>query len=79
MDVLVLLEARGGGEGLAAVGAGVGPRPHVLRADVPLEVAGVRKHLRGKNAFRMGGKSRRRRACVGKTDFVRFLSLLLTA
>ena len=47
VDVLVLLEARGRGEGLAAVGAGVGPRPHVLRADVPLQVAGVREHLLG--------------------------------
>lgn len=45
MDVLVLLEARGGGEGLPAVWAGVGPGAHVLRADVSLQVAGVREHL----------------------------------
>lgn len=36
VDVLVLLEARGGGEGLPAVRAGVGPGAHVLGADVPL-------------------------------------------
>lgn len=41
----MLLEAGRGGEGLAAVGAGVRPRAHVLRADVPLQVAGVREHL----------------------------------
>ena len=41
----MLLEARGGGEGLPAVWAGVGPGAHVLRADVSLQVAGVREHL----------------------------------
>lgn len=41
----MLLEARRRGERLAAVGAGVGPSPDVLRADVPLQVAGVREHL----------------------------------
>lgn len=45
MYVLVLLEARGGGEGLPAVWAGVGPGTHVLGADVSLQVAGVREHL----------------------------------
>lgn len=45
VDVLVLLEAGGRGEGLAAVGAGVRPRPDVLGPDVPLQVAGVREHL----------------------------------
>lgn len=30
VNVLVLFEARGGGEGLAAVGAGVGPGANVL-------------------------------------------------
>lgn len=42
----MLLEPRGRGEGLPAVRAGVRPRAHVLRADVPLQVAGVREHLR---------------------------------
>lgn len=45
MNVLVLLEARGGGEGLATLGAGVSARPYVLRADVALQVARVREHL----------------------------------
>lgn len=45
VDVLVLLEARGRGEGLPAVRAGVRPRAHMLGADVPLQVAGVREHL----------------------------------
>lgn len=45
MNVLVLFEARRGGEGLAAVRAGVSPRAHVLGADVPLEVAGVGEYL----------------------------------
>lgn len=48
VDVLVLLEAGGRGEGLAAVWAGVGPGAHVLGADVPLQVAGVREHLGGR-------------------------------
>lgn len=47
MDVLVLLEARGRGERLPTVGAGVGPGPDVLRADVPLQIAGVCEHLLG--------------------------------
>lgn len=45
VNVLVLLEARGGGEGLATFGAGVSASPYVLRADVALQVAGVREHL----------------------------------
>lgn len=48
MNVLVLFEARRGGKGFAAVRAGVGPRPDVLGADVPLQVAGVGKHLKDK-------------------------------
>ena len=43
----MLLEARRRGERLAAVGTGVGPRPDVLRADVPLQVTGVCEHLLG--------------------------------
>lgn len=43
--VLVLLEARGGGKGLATLRAGVGSGTDVLRADVTLEVAGVCEHL----------------------------------
>lgn len=46
--MFVLFKARGGGEGLAAVGAGVRSRPHVLRANVPLQVTGVCEHLLGK-------------------------------
>jgi len=48
VNVLVLFEARRGGKGFAAVRAGMGPRPDVLGTDVPLEVAGVRKHLEEK-------------------------------
>ena len=44
----MLLEARRGGEGFAAVGAGVGPGPDVLGADVPLQVTGVCEHLLGR-------------------------------
>lgn len=43
----MLLEARRRCERLAAVRAGVGPRPDVLRADVPLQVTGVCEHLLG--------------------------------
>lgn len=46
--MFVLFKARGGGEGLAAVGAGVSSSPHVLRADMPLQVTGVCEHLLGK-------------------------------
>lgn len=45
VDMLVLFEARGCGEGLATVRAGMGPGTDVLRAYVTLEVAGVREHL----------------------------------
>lgn len=45
----MLLEARRGGEGLPAVRAGVSAGPHVLGADVPLQVAGVGEHLRGQS------------------------------
>lgn len=47
VDVLVLLEARGRGERLPAVGAGVSPGSYVLGADVALQVAGVGEHLGG--------------------------------
>lgn len=51
MNVLVLLETRGGGEGLATLWASVGAGPNVLRADVTLQVTGVCEHLReGKRA-----------------------------
>ena len=46
MNVLVLLEARRRGEGLATLGARVGTRAYVLRADVALQVTGVCEHLR---------------------------------
>lgn len=52
--MFVLFKARGGGEGLATLGAGVSPRPHVLRADVPLQVAGVCEHLLGRDRERAG-------------------------
>lgn len=45
VDVLVLLQARGRGEGFPTVGAGVCPRAHVLGPDVPLQVTGVREDL----------------------------------
>jgi hypothetical protein len=44
--VSVLLEARGGGEGLATLGARVAARAHVLRADVALEVGRIGKYLK---------------------------------
>lgn len=46
MDVLVLLEARRGGEGLATLGTRVSASTHVLGADVALEVAGICEHLK---------------------------------
>lgn len=46
VDVLVLLEARRGGEGLATLGTRVSASTHVLRADVALEVAGICEHLK---------------------------------
>lgn len=55
MDVFVLFKAWGGGEGLAAVRAGVSSSPHVLRADVPLQVTGVCEHLLGKEREIQGG------------------------
>lgn len=45
VDVLVLLEARRGGEGLATLGTRVSASAHVLGADVALEVAGICEHL----------------------------------
>lgn len=45
MDVLVLLEARRGGEGLATLRTCVSACTHVLGTDVALEVAGVCEHL----------------------------------
>lgn len=42
----VLLEAGGGGEGLAALGARVAARADVLRADVALEVGRIGKYLK---------------------------------
>ena len=45
VDVGVLLEAAGRGKGLAALWACVAARPHVGRADVALQVAGVREDL----------------------------------
>ncbi len=51
MYVLVLLEARGGGKGLATVRAGVGSGTDVLRADVALEVAGVCEHLKNPQKY----------------------------
>lgn len=45
VNVRVLLEPRARRERLAALGAGVAPRAHVVRANVPLKVAGVSKHL----------------------------------
>ena len=45
MDVGVLLEAGGGREGLAALGAGVAAGAHVVGADVALQVRGVREDL----------------------------------
>jgi len=53
--VLVLLEARGGGKGLATLRAGVGSGTDVLRADVPLQVTGVCEHLLGKERGIQGG------------------------
>lgn len=41
VDVRVLLETRGGGEGLAAFAAGVGARTFVVRTNVTLEVGRV--------------------------------------
>lgn len=41
----VLLEARGCGEGLSAVCAGVTSRAHVTRANVTLEIRGIGKDL----------------------------------
>lgn len=46
VDVSVLLEAGGGGEGLAALGARVAARADVLRADVALEVGRIGKYLK---------------------------------
>lgn len=46
VDVLVLLEARRGGEGLATLGTRVSASTHVLGADVALEVAGICEHLK---------------------------------
>lgn len=51
MYVLVLLEARGGGKGLATLRAGVGSGTDVLRADVALEVAGVCEHLKNPQKY----------------------------
>ena len=45
VDVCVLLEAAGGGEGFAALWTGVAARAHVRGADVSLQVAGVREDL----------------------------------
>ena len=41
----VLLEPRAGGEGLAALGAGVAAGAHVVGADVALQVGGVGEDL----------------------------------
>jgi hypothetical protein len=46
VDVGVLLEARARGEGLAALGAGVAPRAHVLGPNVALEVRRIGEDLR---------------------------------
>lgn len=45
VDVLVLLQAGRGGEGLAALCARVAARAHVLGPDVTLQVAGVGEDL----------------------------------
>ena len=45
VDVLVLLETTRRGEGLAALGARVRARAHVLLPDVPLEARRVREGL----------------------------------
>lgn len=52
MDVCVLLEARGGGEGLAALGAGVAAGARVLRADVALQVGRIGKYLQPRQVSR---------------------------
>lgn len=46
MDVGVLLEAGTGRERLAALGARVAPRAHVMGPDVALKVGRVREDLR---------------------------------
>ena len=45
VNVSVLLQPAGGGERLAALGAGVAAGPDVLSTNVPLQVAGVGEHL----------------------------------
>lgn len=42
----VLLQAGGGGEGLAALGAGVAACAYVLRANVALQVGRIGKYLK---------------------------------
>lgn len=61
MNVLVLFEARRGGKGFAAVGAGMGSRANVLGTDVPLEVAWVGKHLKEKTPSGSGNEAGGRR------------------
>lgn len=45
MNVGVLLQAARRGEGLAAFGASVTPRPDVIRANVSLQIARIREHF----------------------------------
>ena len=45
MYVCVLLQAAGGGKSLSALGASVAAGPYVLRANVPLQVAGIGEDL----------------------------------
>lgn len=46
VDVCVLLEARGGGEGLPTLGTCVAACADVLRADVALKVGRIGKYLK---------------------------------
>lgn len=48
----VLLQARRGREGLAALGAGVAARAVMLRADVALQVGRIGKYLKGDQGSR---------------------------
>lgn len=52
----MLLEARRRCKRLSAVGAGMGPSPDVLRANVPLQVTGVCEHLLGEQPKRHTGE-----------------------